>query len=380
MVVVLAAMLTAGQAYAGWGGGGRRSGGWYGPQLEQGIQGNTGEQGPWMQRRGPGRGRSEAEAWQGGPGRGLGGGQRMGRNWESRFNSPVGPEARFGRGNRSDRGFQGGNVGPRGRGWGPRAEMMQRRPMRGNRGQGFQGGRNGRGFRGGAGLPGRGAWNGPHRGLQGRHFGPSGRNFEQTPMLQRGPWGGNRGQGPRSGVGMRRDYRGRGLAPQGPGPRMQRGPIENNQGQGYGPGRGGRGFQREETPEAQGQGPRSGVGMRRDYRGRGLAPQGPGPRMQRGPIENNQGQGYGPGRGGRGFQREETPEVQEQGRGFGRTGRDDRTFPRLRGGRGREGRPGLRRGPGGPAERPGVEGSDAAPEAPTDANNPKEEPPADEEV
>ena len=146
---------------------------------------------------------------------------------------------------------------------------------------------------------------------------------------------------------------------------MRRGPVERNLGQGYGPGRGGRGFQREERPEAQ-------------ERGQGFG--GPGRIMRRGPVERNQGQGYGPGRGGRGFQREEATEAQEQGQRFDGPGRNNRPFPRLRGGRDWEERPGLRRGPGGPAGRPETEGSDAAPELPTDANNPEEEPPAGEDV
>ncbi|MBN2313144.1 MAG: hypothetical protein JXM79_04400 [Sedimentisphaerales bacterium] len=366
MVIVLAAMLTAGQAYAGWGGGGRRGGGWYGPQLEQGIQGDTEEQGPWM-RRGPGREGSETEAWQGGPGRGWnrpdaigprGGRKGMGRGLERRFNGPAGPQARFGRGNRPGRGFQGGNIGPR-------AEMMQRRFGRGRWGQGYQGGRNGRGFRRGADLPDKGGWNGSGRGLQGGNIGPRGRNFEQAPMLRRGPWGNYQGLDSRPGVGLRRGYQDRGFGPQGPGPMMRRGPVEGNQGQGYGPGRGGRGFQRNETPEAQEQGQNF---------------SGPCRMMRRGPVEGNQGQSYGPGRGGRGFQREEVPEAQEQGQNFGEPGRNNRPFPRLRGGRSWEGRPGVRRGPGGPAGRPEIEGSDATPELPTDANNPEEEPPAGEDV
>lgn len=310
MVIVLAAMLIAGQAYGGWGGG-RRGGGWYGSGPEPGVQGDTDEQGPWV-RPGPGHGGPDAGAWQGGPGRGRGGpdafgpqtgGSRMGRGWGRGYNGPDGPRAGQGRVGRPGRGYQEADICPYCQGSG-RRPVMQGWPMRGNRGQGLRGGRVERGFRRGANLPGGGAWNGPRRGLQGRNFGPQG----PGPMMQRGPWG---------------DYRGRG--------------------------------------------PRPGEGIGRDFQGRQFGPQGPGP------IDKNQDQGFGLDRGGRGFRRGDGPGPQGQGQDFNRPDRDERPFPGPRGGRGLGDRPGLRRGPGGPVEPPEVEGSDAAPEAPTDANSPNED-------
>ena len=158
MVVVLAAMLTAGQAYAGWGGGGRRGGGRgrFGPGPGPAVQDNTDEQGPWIQR-GPGRGGPDAEVRQGGPRRELREpnaipprlrGQRMGRGWAD----GRGPGARIGRGGRAGQGYQGRDICPYCQGTGRRPIAMQRRPMRDNWRQEFRGGRAAEGFRRGEGL------------------------------------------------------------------------------------------------------------------------------------------------------------------------------------------------------------------------------------
>ncbi len=303
MVVVLAAMLTTSQVYAGWGGGARRAGGWYGPQLEQGIQGDTEEQGPWM-RPGSGRGGPETQAWQGGPGRGLGRGQRMGRGLGRRFNGPAGLETRLGRGGRPGRGYQGADICPYCQGTGCRP-VIQRRSMRGNWQQGLRDSRVERGFRRGENILGRGSWGRKGRGLQVRNYGLRGQGWQgRSEAMQRGPWSGNRGQGPRP----------------------------------------------------------DGIG-----RGKDFGPKGP-------------GRGFEPGRGGRGFWRSDTSKPDEQGQYLGQPDRGERPFPRMRGGRGREGRPRLRQGPRGPAERPEVEGSDTAPEPLTDANNPKADSPTGEDI
>lgn len=217
----MAAMLTAGLAFAGWGG-------WYGAGPEREAQGVSDEQGPWM-RPGPRWGGPEAEDWQGGPGRGRGGpdasgphsgGPRTGRGWGRRWNRPVGPGTRFGRAGRPGRGYQEADICPYCQGTG-HIPVIQGRPMRGRWERDLRGGRAGRGFRRGEALPDRGPWNGPGRGWPGRNFGPRGRDFEQ-----------------------------------GPGPMMRRGPREDNRRRRFGPGRGGRDFRRGDapTPEGQGQG------------------------------------------------------------------------------------------------------------------------------
>lgn len=352
LVVLLVAMLMAGLAFAGWGGGGRRGGGWYGPGPERGVQEDFDEQGPWT-RRGPGWTGPQAETWQGGPGRERGGPyavgprggrQGMGRGWGRGYDGTGGPGARFGRGGRAGRAYQGRDFGSQGQGWGRRHPMMQRQPMRGRWGQGFRGGRAGGGFRRGAGVTGGGGWNGPGRALQGRNFGPRGQGYRQWPMIQRRPWGGQRGQGPR-------------------------------------PGAFGRGYRDRET-----QWPGRGAWNRPDrgFQDRAFGPRGqqdgPGPMMQRRPMEDNRGQGFGPGSERRGFQRENAPKPEERGQGIDRPDRDDRPSPRLRGGQGRgwEDRPRLRRGLGGPAERPEEKGKDV--EAPAEADKPKADPPESEGV
>ena len=268
MVVVLAAMLIAGQAYAGWGGGGRRGGGrgGFGPGPAPGVQDNTDERGPWM-RPGPGRRGPDTQAWQdlapgGGPGRGRGGayalapragGQRMARG----LNRAGGPGSRLGRGNRAGRGYQGGTLCPYCQDSGQRP-LMQGHPNRGQWGQGFRGGRAGGGFRGGAALTGRGAWRGPDRG--------------------------NRGQGLRSG-GVGRGFANRDFGPQGQWPMIPRRPMPDDRGQGVRPGRGDRGvFRGEAAPDGRGRGlgwadrddrPLPGQGWGRDREDR--------PRLRRGP-------------------------------------------------------------------------------------------------
>ena len=350
LVVLLVATLMAGLAFAGWGGG-RRGGGGYGPGSERAVQDDFDAQGPGM-RRGPGWGGSPAGTWPGGPGREYtgpyavafrGNRQGAGRGWGRGYNGPGGPGARLGQGGRAGRGFQGGAWGPQGQGWGRRQSMMQRGPMRGRWGQGFRGGRSG-GFRGGAGLPGRGAWNGPGRGLQGRNFGPRGQAYRPRPGMQRGPWG-DRGGRDSLPDGYGRGFRDRGT------PWPGRGAWN----------RPGRGFQdRGSAPRGQGYGP--------------------GPMVRRRPMEDNRGQGFEPGSGRRGLQRDEAPASDGRGRGIDRPGRDDRPSPRLRGGRGRgwEDRDGLRRGPGGPTERPKEIRPDV--DAPAEADEPGEDLPENKGV
>ena len=319
-VVLLAAILMAGQAFAGWGGGGRRGGGRFGPGPD------ADEQGPWAWR-GPGRGGPDAEAWQGAPGRGRAGryayppgagGQRMGRGWRRGSDRPGGPGTRPGRGGRVGRAYQEGDVCPYCQGSGRRPTIGQRRPMRGNWGQGLRGGRaGGNDFRRGAALPGRSAWNRPGRGLQGRSIGPRGRAYGQGPMVQRRPWGGHRGQDLRPG------------------------------------------------------------GIGRGFPGTDFGPQGQGPAMRRRPLEDHRRQGYRPGREGRGFWRGDAPAPDEQGQGLGRPERDERPLPGPRWGRDWQDRPRLRRGPGGPAENPAEKTPDT--EAPTEADRPEKDPPTSDE-
>jgi hypothetical protein len=330
MIVVLAALLIAGPAYAGWGGGGRRGGGrgGFGPGPAPGVQDNTDERGPWMGR-GPGRGGPNAGAGQGlapggGPGRGMNRpyalnpgvrSQGRGRGWGRGFNAAGGPGSRLGRGNQAGRGYQGRALCPYCQGTGQRP-LMQGRPNRGQWGQGLRGGGAGSGFRRGAALTGRGAQRGPDRGLRGRNFGP----WNQGPMTdQRGPGGVNRGQGPRSG-GVGRGFAGRDFGPQGQGPMMQRRPIPDDRGQGIRPGRGNRGV----------------------FRGDAAAPEG-------------------------------------RGRGINRLDRDDRPLPGQRWGRDRDDRPWLRRGPGVPAEHPEEKDSDTKAPAETETDRPVKDPPASDE-
>jgi len=337
-VVLLVATLMAGLAFAGWGGGGRRGAGGYGPGSERGVRNGFDGQGPWM-RRGPGWGGPDAETWQGGPGRERGGPyavgprgnrQGMGRGWGRGYEAPGGPGARFGRGGRAGRAYQGRGFGLQDQGWGRRHPMMQRQPMRGRWGQGFRGGRAGGGFRRGAGVTGTDGWNGPARGLQGRNFGPRGQAYRQRPMNQRGPWGGRGGQG-------------------------------------YLPDGYGRGFRDIETPWPG-----------RGFQDRGLSPRGQG--YGPGPMEDHRGPSFGPAEGRRGFQRNDAPAPDERGQGIDRPGRDERPSPRLRGdrGRGREDRPRLRRGPNGLAEHPEEIGPDV--NAPAEADKPKEETPESDGV
>lgn len=342
VVVLLVAILMAGLAFAGWGGG-RRGGGWYGPGIERGVQDDADEQGPWVRRR-PEWGGPDAETWQGGPIRERGEPYAFGPRARGRgYNGPGGPASRFGRGGRAGRGFQDRGFGPQGRGWGRRHPMMQRGPVRGRWGQGFRGGRDGGTFRRGADLPARDGWNGPGRGFQGRNFGPRGQGYRQRPMIQRGPWVGPGGQGPRPG-GFGRGFRDRET------PWLDRGPWN-------GPGRG---FQdRNYSPRGQGYGP--------------------GPMVQRRPLRDDQGQGFRPGSGRRGFQWEDAPKREERGQDIDRPDRDERLLPGPRWGRGREDRPRLRRGPGGPEEeRPEEKSPDS--DTPAETDQPKEDQPKSEGV
>ena len=262
----------------------------------------------------------------------------MGRGWGRRSNRSIGPGARFGGGRRPGRSYQGTDVCPYCQGLGHRP-VIQQRPMRGNRGQGFRGGRGGGGFGRGAGLPCWGAWNGPGRGWQGRNVGPRGR---RPMMMQRGAWGGNRSQGPRSG-GVGRGFGGRDT--QRPSRGEQRGPDRGFQGRGF-------------VPRGQGSGP--------------------GPMMQRRPMGNGRGQGFGPGRG---FNRGDTPSPEGQGRGINRPDRHDRPLPGPRWGRGRDDRPGAGPDQGAP-DRPAGHPEEKDPETkvPAEEHKPKEDPPEGEEV
>ncbi|MFH1718534.1 MAG: hypothetical protein ABIF19_14355 [Planctomycetota bacterium] len=161
IVLVLVAIVVAGQTFAGWGGG-RRAG--RGPSVEQGGPAYPERQGPIMGRGGPGRGAPGPEwergapgpEWErGGPGRGRGpyaetpsprgGGGRGyavcpccgawlglapgGGDARDGFGPWRGQGPRVGRGGGPDQGFQQGVWGPRGRNMGRRGIAMRRRLM-----------------------------------------------------------------------------------------------------------------------------------------------------------------------------------------------------------------------------------------------------------
>ena len=222
-VALLAVMLMAGQAVAGWGGG--RGGGWYGPGRGRGGPSDTDEPGPWFQR-GPGRGGPDVAVRRGGPRGELRGpdaippgwrGQGLGRGWAG----GRGRSARMGRGGRAwrqgaGRGYWGGAICPYCQRTARRPIATQRRPMRDNWTQGLRGGRAGEGFRRGDALQGRGRWNRPGQGFGGGNVGPRGWDYERRPMIRRRPLQDNR-QGLQPGRDGRGFWRGDEAAPDEPG-------------------------------------------------------------------------------------------------------------------------------------------------------------------
>jgi len=156
IILLVASLIVAGEAFARWGG--YRRGGGPGPGVERGAPANPQEQGPWSQpgtpapdvgRGGPGGGAAPQAGEAPTPGGYYGFCPCCGRPWQTPgeaggFGPWAGPQPRFGPGGRQGFGLQGGVWGPWGQGFGRRNMIRQRRPMAGNWGYGLGPGQGGR--------------------------------------------------------------------------------------------------------------------------------------------------------------------------------------------------------------------------------------------